>query len=125
MGAILNVLDCTLRDGGQGLENLNANGIKTEIFTDKDKIKIAELVRDSGIDIIEIGCMSKTCIGLEIHHFRSYSQSYLQNRVHMLPSHWRHIQVFLVPRLYISLYMCYRNGTRCGKPADRGAGRLS
>ncbi|MCI8773038.1 MAG: hypothetical protein HFI50_03760 [Lachnospiraceae bacterium] len=65
MGAILNVLDCTLRDGGQGLENLNANGIKTEIFTDKDKIKIAELVRDSGIDIIEIGCMSKTCIGLE------------------------------------------------------------
>lgn len=65
MSVILKVLDCTLRDGGQGLENLNANGIKTEIFTDRDKIKIAELVRDSGIDIIEIGCMSKSCIGLE------------------------------------------------------------
>lgn len=58
MGGTLQVLDCTLRDGGQGLENLNKNGIKTEAFTVSDKYKIAELVRDSGIDIIEIGCMA-------------------------------------------------------------------
>lgn len=65
MSGILKVLDCTLRDGGQGLENLNSNGITTEIFTDDEKVKIAELVRDSGIDIIEIGCMSESCNNLE------------------------------------------------------------
>lgn len=65
MSGSLKVLDCTLRDGGQGLENLNSNGIKTEIFTDEEKIRIAELVRDSGIDIIEIGCMSVTTSNLE------------------------------------------------------------
>lgn len=61
----LKVLDCTLRDGGQGLESINSNGIKTEIFTDNEKIKIAELVRDSGIDIIEIGCVSIASNNLE------------------------------------------------------------
>lgn len=61
----LKVLDCTLRDGGQGLESLNTSGITTEVFTDIEKRKIAELVRDSGIDIIEIGCMSKSSVGLE------------------------------------------------------------
>ncbi len=65
MEGTLQVLDCTLRDGGQGLENLNSNGIKTEIFTESDKYKIVNLVRDSGIDIIEIGCMSESCKNLE------------------------------------------------------------
>jgi 4-hydroxy 2-oxovalerate aldolase len=65
MPGTLQVLDCTLRDGGQGLEDLNSNGIKTESFTDNDKYRIAELIRDSGIDIIEIGCMSEASQGLE------------------------------------------------------------
>lgn len=59
MNGTLQILDCTLRDGGQGLENLNANGIKTESFTDREKVKIAELLRDSGIEVIEIGCMTE------------------------------------------------------------------
>ena len=33
----IKLLDCTLRDGGQGLEDLNKNGIKTEIFTLEDR----------------------------------------------------------------------------------------
>lgn len=65
MSGTLHILDCTLRDGGQGLENLNANGIKTEIFTNQEKLKIAELVRDSGIEIIEIGCMSEAAKDIE------------------------------------------------------------
>lgn len=65
MKGSLKVLDCTLRDGGQGLENINSNNIKTEYFTDSEKIQIAELVRDSGIDIIEIGSMSEAFPGLE------------------------------------------------------------
>ena len=65
MSGTLKVLDCTLRDGGQGLESLNSNGIKTENFTDSEKYRIAELVRDSGIDIIEIGCMSESSRNLE------------------------------------------------------------
>lgn len=65
MSGTIQILDCTLRDGGQGLENLNANGIKTEYFTGVEKIKIAELVRNSGIEIIEIGCMSKSAHSLE------------------------------------------------------------
>lgn len=61
----IKVLDCTLRDGGQGLENFLNNGIKTEEFTDFEKIKIAELLRDSGMDIIEIGCISYGDLKLE------------------------------------------------------------
>lgn len=65
MNGNLKVLDCTLRDGGQCLENLNANGIETPVFTDEEKIKIASLVRDSGIEIVEIGCISLAAQNLE------------------------------------------------------------
>ena len=65
MKGTLQVLDCTLRDGGQGLENLNSNGIKTEIFTEEDKKNIVDNIRDAGIDIIEIGCMSVAADGLD------------------------------------------------------------
>lgn len=51
----LKILDCTLRDGGFGLEDMYKNGIPTEMFTEDDKHTIAELLRDSNIDIIEIG----------------------------------------------------------------------
>lgn len=90
MKAKLKVLDCTLRDGGQGLENLNSNGIKTEIFTNEDKIRIAELVRDSGIDIIEIGCMSVTCNNLE--KFAVYHQ--IEDMAKFLPAKTNPNQIF-------------------------------
>lgn len=65
MSRTLSVLDCTLRDGGQCLENLNDNSVRTEIFTEDEKHKIVELVRDAGIDIIEIGCMTESDKDLE------------------------------------------------------------
>lgn len=65
MSGTIQILDCTLRDGGQGLESLNDIGIETEIFTDYEKRKIAELIQNSGIEIIEIGCMSESVSGHE------------------------------------------------------------
>ena len=65
MSNTLQLLDCTLRDGGQALENLNKNGIKTEIFTEENRRDIATLSSKAGIDIIEIGCMSDSYNGLE------------------------------------------------------------
>ena len=56
----LRLLDCTLRDGGQCLESNQKFGLHTAIFTDEDKLSIAEKVRDSGIDIIEIGSISES-----------------------------------------------------------------
>lgn len=56
---MLRLLDCTLRDGGQCLESNQKHGIKTEVFTDAEKILIAEKVRDSKADIVEIGCISE------------------------------------------------------------------
>lgn len=60
MGSSLKVLDCTLRDGGQGLEDFAKNGIKTEFFTEEERNKIASCVRDSGIDIVELGSMAES-----------------------------------------------------------------
>ena len=67
MSGRLQVLDCTLRDGGRGLEDLNKNGSKIHAFTEEDKQGIVCNLRDSGIDIIEIGSisMSKEYKGLE------------------------------------------------------------
>lgn len=59
MQGMLKVLDCTLRDGGFALEDFAKNGIQTELFTEEDRNRIAENARDAGIDIIEVGCMSK------------------------------------------------------------------
>lgn len=59
MSGNISILDCTLRDGGQGLENLNDNGIRTEEFTNAEKLRIAELACGSGAEIVEIGCMSE------------------------------------------------------------------
>lgn len=55
---IVQVLDCTLRDGGQGLEAINNIGEETEKFSNKDKDYIISNLTDANIDIIEIGCMS-------------------------------------------------------------------
>lgn len=56
----LKVLDCTLRDGGQGLEDLHKNGINVRLFSTDDKTRISDDLRDAGIDIIELGCMAET-----------------------------------------------------------------
>lgn len=56
----IKLLDCTLRDGGQGLEDLNKNGIRTEIFTSEDRELIVKELVDSQIDIIELGCMAES-----------------------------------------------------------------
>ena len=54
------LLDCTLRDGGQGLEDLNKNGINTEVFMLEDRKKIAQYLAEAKVDIIELGCMAET-----------------------------------------------------------------
>lgn len=54
----IQLLDCTLRDGGQGLEAINSNGQKTAFFTEENKRDIIEHTKNAGMDIIEIGCMS-------------------------------------------------------------------
>ncbi|WP_394886627.1 beta/alpha barrel domain-containing protein [Clostridium butyricum] len=60
MKKVIKVLDSTLRDGGQGLEDLNKNGIKTELFTKNDRKNIATNIQNSGIDIIELGCIEES-----------------------------------------------------------------
>ena len=55
----LKVLDCTLRDGGLALEDFHKNGLNTPVFNEEDRKMISNHVRDAGIDIIEIGCMSE------------------------------------------------------------------
>ena len=55
MSGTVQILDCTLRDGGQGLENLNSNGIKTEIFTNRDiKILPYAFLISNGIEVMAI-----------------------------------------------------------------------
>lgn len=56
----IKLLDCTLRDGGQGLEDMDKNGIQTEIFTEENKFNIIHAARDAGVDIIELGCMAES-----------------------------------------------------------------
>ncbi len=55
----MKVLDCTLRDGGQGLEYLNYEaGIKTKEFSLENRENIAMNIRNSEVDIIELGAMA-------------------------------------------------------------------
>lgn len=56
----LEVLDCTLRDGGMGLEDARLNGLSDLQFS-KDKIsKIIGHLSHSNIEIIELGAIEKT-----------------------------------------------------------------
>lgn len=56
----IQLLDCTLRDGGQGLESLDANGINTATFSENDKKNIIHHICKSGIDIMEIGSITES-----------------------------------------------------------------
>lgn len=49
------VLDCTLRDGGLGLEDAAVNNISSAVFSLEDRQKITEILSKTNIDIIEIG----------------------------------------------------------------------
>lgn len=51
------VLDATLRDGGQGLDDLFNNGFTDKCYTPEAKRKIISLLEDSDVEIIELGAM--------------------------------------------------------------------
>lgn len=51
------LLDATLRDGGQGLDDLYNNGFTDKSFTNDDKRHIIRLLEDSNIEIIELGAI--------------------------------------------------------------------
>lgn len=54
MGRI-QLLDCTLRDGGLCLEDAVKNGIKIKEFDSHERRMVAELLSEAKIDIIELG----------------------------------------------------------------------
>lgn len=57
MGKRIQILDCTLRDGGLGLEDGFISGISDVRFSEKDCAEIAHHLSESGTDIIEIGSL--------------------------------------------------------------------
>lgn len=57
MAKHIQLLDATLRDGGQCLEDLNKNRFSNKIFTEEGKHKIINLLEESNIEIIEIGAI--------------------------------------------------------------------
>ena len=65
MNGNIKVLDCTLRDGGLGLEDFSKNDIITETFTRSNRIEIADCVSNSGIDIVELGTVEESETDLE------------------------------------------------------------
>lgn len=65
MNGNIKVLDCTLRDGGLGLEDFSKNDIITETFTRSNRIEIANCVSSSGIDIVELGTVEESETDLE------------------------------------------------------------
>lgn len=79
MAKHIQLLDATLRDGGQCLEDLNKNGFSNKIFTEEGKHKIINLLEESNIEIIEIGAIdpstedkSKFAIYKDIQQLSSY-----------------------------------------------------
>lgn len=66
----IQILDCTLRDGGQGLESLAASGINVKTFEEEEKKIIINNLDSAAIDIIEVGCMtenSSPTVGMSIY----------------------------------------------------------
>ncbi|WP_186843728.1 hypothetical protein [Acetobacterium tundrae] len=60
MNKNIQILDCTLRDGGLGLEDAEKNKIASIRFTEKDACSVAENLTLSEIDIIELGSIEIT-----------------------------------------------------------------
>lgn len=57
MAKNIQLLDATLRDGGQGLEDLFKSGFSDKIFTEEVKHRTIDLLGSSNVDIVEIGTM--------------------------------------------------------------------
>lgn len=73
------ILDCTLRDGGLGLEDMQINGRDAPQFTDTQIRRVLSCLSASNLDIIEIGCvdscdtdMLSFCIFEDISSLSSY-----------------------------------------------------
>lgn len=54
------LLDATLRDGGQGLDDLYNNNFSDKFFTEENKQKIINLLGQSNVDVIELGAMGQS-----------------------------------------------------------------
>lgn len=57
MSKNIRLLDATLRDGGQGLDDLFNNGFSDKFYPEETKHRIIDLLGQSGVDIIELGAM--------------------------------------------------------------------
>lgn len=83
MNRNIKILDCTLRDGGLGLYDAYLNGYSTLCFSKNQKDKIASLLSDANIDIIELGSIDKTDTNLErfaiYHNIEEISEKIPQN----------------------------------------------
>lgn len=55
--ANIKLLDATLRDGGQGLDDLFNNGFSDKYYTEDVKHRVIDLLGQSKVDIIELGAM--------------------------------------------------------------------
>lgn len=53
----IKLLDCTLRDGGFCLEDIAKNGSTWNMFSGKDIKAVSNFLKESGIDIVEIGAI--------------------------------------------------------------------
>lgn len=51
------LLDATLRDGGQGLDDLFNNGFSDKFHSEEAKHKVIDSLGNSGIELIELGAM--------------------------------------------------------------------
>lgn len=67
----IQLMDCTLRDGGLGLEDIRKNGMVAKEFTEEEKSFIADSMCRAGMDIVEIGSLTET--GYEIPGFAIYN----------------------------------------------------
>ena len=56
----INILDCTLRDGGLGLEDANKTGIETKVFDENMIDKIISYFSQCNLEIIELGAIEIT-----------------------------------------------------------------
>lgn len=57
MSKKVRLLDATLRDGGQGLDDLFNNGFSDKFYSEETKHKIINSLGESGVELIELGAM--------------------------------------------------------------------
>jgi 4-hydroxy 2-oxovalerate aldolase len=57
MSSKIRLLEATLRDGGQGLDDLYNNGFSDKYYTEDMKHRVIDLLGESNVEIIELGAM--------------------------------------------------------------------